>query len=95
MSEHEDQENEWRQLVGFGRALREARVRRGLGERGLSAAVERPLEDILALETGDLDPPYDLMLALAEQTGVPLNMLVCRAERLQDQEPPWRSPLVE
>jgi hypothetical protein len=41
------------------------------------------------------DEARDLMLALAEQIGVPLSTLVCRAERLQDQDPPWRSLIVE
>jgi hypothetical protein len=37
-------------------------------------------EVLLALEAGEADPSYDLLLALGDQLDVPASVLVCRAE---------------
>jgi DNA-binding XRE family transcriptional regulator len=69
-------------LLFFGRAIRELRERRPLSTNQLAAAVGIDERRIQALEAGQLDPDYELLIALAEGLGVSPAELVIRAERL-------------
>ncbi len=69
-------------LRGLGRAVRERRERRRLSAAALAAAVGVEEERLRALERGELDPGYELLLALADTLGVRSGVLVTRAEEL-------------
>ena len=82
-SEHPQQ-----QLVLLGQALRSLREEQGLtiDELATASAVHR--QRIHALETGYLDPTYELLLALADALGVQPSALIIRAEELKTASEP-------
>jgi transcriptional regulator with XRE-family HTH domain len=69
-------------LLFFGRAVRELREKRPLSTSQLAAAVGVEERRIRALEAGQLDPDYELLIALADGLGVRVAELVIRAEQL-------------
>lgn len=71
------------ELSLLGRAVRLMREQRGLGTDELARAVAIPRENIEALESGRLDPTYELLAAIAEQLGTQPSALVMLAERLK------------
>jgi len=75
-------------LLVLGRAVRLMRERRGISADELAAAagMHRPRVD--ALETGQLDPTYELLLALADGLGVEPSALVILAEQLKESNEP-------
>jgi transcriptional regulator with XRE-family HTH domain len=77
-----------RALLILGRVLREAREQHGLSADDLAAATGIAHERISALEAGQLDPPYDVMAALADALGVRLGFITKRAEELGRQDEP-------
>lgn len=56
----------------------------GMNPSELSAATGIKRERLDALEAGQLDPTYDMLLALAEGLGVQLETLVIRAKELRE-----------
>jgi transcriptional regulator with XRE-family HTH domain len=66
----------------LGHAVREQRERCRLSPSALAAAVGVDEKRIRALERGQLDPEYELLLALADALEVPAAALVIRAEEL-------------
>lgn len=74
MAEHD------RWLIALGRAIRQLRVERNIGAGELAAAAGLTPRRIDALEAGRLDPPYDVLLALARGLGVKPAELVRHAE---------------
>lgn len=66
--------------------MREQRERRRLSVGALAAAVGVEEDRIGALERGELDPGYELLLALADTLGVRSGVLVTRAEELVREE---------
>jgi transcriptional regulator with XRE-family HTH domain len=66
----------------LGHAVREQRERCRLSPSALAAAAGVDEKRIRALERGQLDPEYELLLALADALEVPAGALVIRAEEL-------------
>jgi transcriptional regulator with XRE-family HTH domain len=73
-------------LVVLGRAIREIRRERGVGAESLAAVAGVDRRRLQELESGRLNPRYELLLALAEGLGVPASAFVIRAEQLAEQE---------
>jgi transcriptional regulator with XRE-family HTH domain len=71
-------------LHSLGRAIREIREQRGMGAGDLAAAAGVALEEIVALESGRLDPDLDMLLALADALEVPSATVALRAQALAD-----------
>jgi transcriptional regulator with XRE-family HTH domain len=76
-SGHKDTE-----LLVLGRALREMREQRGMSPDELADAAGMSRRRIDALETGHVDPSYELLLALANGLGIRPSALVILAEQL-------------
>jgi transcriptional regulator with XRE-family HTH domain len=76
-------------LVALGRAVRAIRLEQSRGVDELAEAANIPRDRLAAVETGRLDPSYDLLLALADGLGVTLSVLVSQAEEPQ---PPDNRP---
>jgi transcriptional regulator with XRE-family HTH domain len=74
----------------LGGAVREQRERCRLSQSALAAAAGVEEQQIRALERGQLDPEYELLLALADALEVRAGALVIRAEELarDSSEPP-------
>lgn len=70
-------------LLVLGLAVRRLREQRALSVDELAAAIDVRRQRIDALETGRLDPSYELLLAIAEALGVPPSALVALAEELR------------
>jgi transcriptional regulator with XRE-family HTH domain len=70
-------------LLLLGRALRRLREQRRVSVDELAGAIDIPRQRIDALESGRLDPTYELLLALADGLGVRASALVILAERLK------------
>jgi len=71
-------------LLALGKAVRAVREERGLGVSELAAASGVAQPRIAALERGELDPHFELLLELAEGLGVRPSELFVRAEELRD-----------
>jgi transcriptional regulator with XRE-family HTH domain len=69
-------------LLLLGKAIGQIRAERGLSVGELAAAAGIEIERVQALEAGQLDPDYELLLTLAEGLGVRPSALVIRAEEL-------------
>jgi transcriptional regulator with XRE-family HTH domain len=78
----ESQQRE-RDLFFLGQAIGQLREERGLSKAELAAATGSEQTRIQALEAGQLDPDYELLLALAEALGIRPSAFVVRAEELQ------------
>lgn len=73
-------------LLVLGRAVRRMREQRGMSADELAGATSMGRERVDALETGRLDPTYELLLALAEGLGTQPSALVILAEQLKGNE---------
>jgi transcriptional regulator with XRE-family HTH domain len=80
VSERTQEEQE---LLVLGLAIGQVRERRGLSVGELSAVTGVVQTRIQALEAGQLDPDYDLLLTLAEGIGVRLSAFMVRVEELE------------
>jgi transcriptional regulator with XRE-family HTH domain len=69
-------------LRGLGLAVRERREQRRLSQASLASALGVARQRISALERGQLNPRYELLVALADALGVQVGELVSRAEAL-------------
>jgi putative transcriptional regulator len=74
-------------LRGLGLAVRERRQQRQLSQASLASAVGVARQRVGALERGQLNPRYELLLALADVLEVQVGELVTRAERLAKEDP--------
>jgi transcriptional regulator with XRE-family HTH domain len=70
-------------LSALGRAVRARREQLGMSADELAGAAGISRQRIHALETGQLDPTYELLLALAEGLGIEPSALVSLAEQLK------------
>jgi transcriptional regulator with XRE-family HTH domain len=70
------------QLIALGTAVRTFREQRTLNVSALAASVGVEPTAILALEAGRLDPPYDLLLSLADALDLHPAALILRVEEL-------------
>jgi transcriptional regulator with XRE-family HTH domain len=75
-------DRERQDLVVLGRAIRDLREQRGVSARDLAARAGVDRARIEALEHGQLDPGFDLLLALAEGMDVRPSAFFVRAEQL-------------
>jgi transcriptional regulator with XRE-family HTH domain len=80
MAEHNQ---ERRQLIAFGRGVRELRDEQNISVGELAAAAGLTPRRLEAIEAGRLDPRYDVLCALAAGLGVTLPVLVGRAADLR------------
>jgi transcriptional regulator with XRE-family HTH domain len=71
-------------LLVLGKALRAVREEQRLSVSELAAASGVPQARIAALERGDLDPRFEVLLELAAGLGVRPSELFVRAEELGD-----------
>jgi transcriptional regulator with XRE-family HTH domain len=67
-------------LARLGRAVRAVRWEQEQSVSEVAEALGLSCADVLALEAGEADPSYDLLLALGDQLDVPPSVLICRAE---------------
>ena len=77
-----DNPREAPELSVLGRAIRLTREQRNLSIDELARAIAIPRENIEALESGRLDPTYELLVTIAEELGAQPSALVLLAERL-------------
>lgn len=76
------------ELSVLGRAIRLTRERRNLSTDELARAIAISRENIEALESGRLDPTYELLVAIAEGLGTQPSTLVVLAEQLSRSHQP-------
>ncbi len=69
-------------LIFLGRALREVREQHGLSARDLAAAAGVAPKRVAALEDGQLDPDYELLVRLAKSMGIHPRIVFRQAEKL-------------
>jgi transcriptional regulator with XRE-family HTH domain len=74
-------------LTRLGLAIGELRRREGLSRSELARTAGVEEARLSALETGRLDPDYELLLTLAEGIGVPPSAFVLRAEEIAGEQP--------
>jgi transcriptional regulator with XRE-family HTH domain len=70
-------------LLLLGRAVREMREQHGKSADELAAAAGMSRRRIDALESGDLDPTYEILLAIADAIGIRPSALFMLVERLK------------
>jgi len=70
-------------LLTLGRAIRRMREQVSMTADDLAAATGMSTQRLAALETGRLDPTYDLLLVVVEGLGVRLSALLALAEQLE------------
>ena len=64
------------ELIRFGQTIRQVREREGISVAELAARTGIDAQQISALEAGRFDPPFDVMIALADGIGVRLSALI-------------------
>jgi transcriptional regulator with XRE-family HTH domain len=79
VSEGEDSPS--REVPAPSRALRSARIARGLSLRALSARVGMPYSTLSKLENGKMAMTYDKLIKLAQGLGIDLQELVAEAQQ--------------
>jgi transcriptional regulator with XRE-family HTH domain len=75
-------------LLILGRAIRRMREQMDMSADELSDAIGMTPRCLAALETGRLDPTYDLLLVIVERLGVRLSTLMALAEELEQSSEP-------
>jgi transcriptional regulator with XRE-family HTH domain len=83
-----ENQHEAPELSVLGRAVRLTREQRNLSTDELALALAIPRENIDALESGRLDPTYELLVAIAERLGTQPSALVLLAEQLRRSHQP-------
>jgi transcriptional regulator with XRE-family HTH domain len=64
------------ELTRFGQSIRQVREREGISVAELATRAGVDAQQIKALEAGRFDPPFDMMIALADGIGVRLSALI-------------------
>ena len=75
-------------LLILGRAIRRMREQMSMSADELADATGMAPRRLAALETGRLDPTYDLLLVVVEGLGVRLSALMALAEQLEQSNEP-------
>jgi transcriptional regulator with XRE-family HTH domain len=83
---HYTMTNERQQLHLLGQAIQSVREAKGLSVEALAAATEVTGNQLQALERGQLDPDYELLLRLAECLDTRPSAFVLKAEKLGGQD---------
>ena len=73
-------EDQARELHALGEAVQHERSRRGLSVEALASAAGVQASRLQALEAGQIDPDYDLLLALAQALDIRASAFVISAE---------------
>ena len=68
--------NEDAELIHFGQKIRQVREREGISVAQLAVRTDIDAQKINALEAGRFDPPFDVMIAVADGIGVRLSTLI-------------------
>jgi transcriptional regulator with XRE-family HTH domain len=68
--------NEDAELIRFGQKIRQVREREGISVAELAVRSGIAMQMINALEAGRFDPPFDLMIAVADGLGARLSVLI-------------------
>ncbi len=68
--------NEQAELIRFGQKIRQVREQQAISVAELAARTGVDAMQINALEAGRFDPPFDVMIALADGIGVRLSALI-------------------
>jgi transcriptional regulator with XRE-family HTH domain len=69
----------------FGRAVREARARRGLSQEQLAEAADMHRNYVGAIERGEINPTLRILLKLRRGLGLRLSELIGVFERNEDE----------
>jgi transcriptional regulator with XRE-family HTH domain len=69
----------------LGRAVRELRARRGLSQEHLGEEADMHRNYVGAIERGEINPSFRVLLRVANGLGVPLSLLVRLYERRRDE----------
>jgi transcriptional regulator with XRE-family HTH domain len=72
-----------RELIAFGQTIRRAREEKGMSPDVLAAAAGVERERLDAIEAGRFEPAIDVLVALADELGVGLAVLMRRAGTLK------------
>lgn len=64
------------ELIRFGQTIRQVREREGVSVADLAARTGIDPEQINAIEAGQIDPAFDVMMAMADGIGVRLSALI-------------------
>jgi transcriptional regulator with XRE-family HTH domain len=72
-----------RELIAFGRAIRQVREQRGMSVDALASAAEIASTDVQAIEDGHLDAGYRRMRHLAAALGITSTALLARVEKVE------------
>ncbi len=72
-------------LIVLGKAIQAVREQHGLSAAALAAAAGVAPTRLAALEEGQLDPDFELLIALAEGMGIRPSAFILRAEDLGKQ----------
>jgi transcriptional regulator with XRE-family HTH domain len=75
------------ELVVLGRAIGQIRRELGVSAEGLADATDIERTSLSALEAGQVNPTYELLLLLAEGLGIGPSAFVIRAEQLAAKGP--------
>jgi transcriptional regulator with XRE-family HTH domain len=81
-----------RNLSLLGQAIREIRQRRGLTTHGLATAAGVDEQRVAAVESGQLDADFELLLKLAGGMGLRPSAFILRAEELAVKRAGGESP---
>jgi transcriptional regulator with XRE-family HTH domain len=68
--------NEDDELIRFGQKIRQVREREGISVAERAVRTDIEAQKINALEAGRFDPPFDVMIAVADGIGVRLSTLI-------------------
>jgi transcriptional regulator with XRE-family HTH domain len=85
-------DSERQDLLLLGKAIRELREQHRVSAGALAARAELSEADLSALESGQVDPDFELLLALAEAIGVRPSAFFVRAEQLANARASRRPP---
>jgi len=81
-------EQQEQNLAILGQAIRQVRERQDVTANELAAATGIERKQIDALEAGQLDPPYELLLVLARGLGIRPSVFIVCAEDMSTRRQP-------
>jgi transcriptional regulator with XRE-family HTH domain len=70
------------ELIRLGQAIRQVREQQGVSTSELATATGITRQRIDRLEAGKVNPPLDVLIALADGLGVRASAFIMRAEQL-------------
>jgi transcriptional regulator with XRE-family HTH domain len=73
------------QLISLGRSIQQLREEQGLDSEQLAEKSGLQKWRLTAIEEGRLDPPFDVLVKLADALGVGTGTIVTRAETISEE----------